>query len=237
MKFYSSIAQNYDFIFPVKQAQIDFIKSLFVGKTKLIEIGSGTGNLTIALANAGYLMSGLEYDENMLDLARRKSNDVCWKQGDMREIDQLFQGEIFNGIICFGNTLVHLSNKKDIEIFLRKAYDLLHLDGIIAIQTINYSRIINQEIDHLPTIENDKIQFIRNYTASRNPRNIEFQTTLMIKETNEIIENKINLFPIFPEELNELMHKIGFSDIQEFSDFSKKEFSPDSIPFIITGQK
>ena len=237
MKFYSSIAQNYDYIFPVKQAQIDFIKSVFSEKTKLAEIGSGTGNLTIELANVGYSMSGLEFDENMLDLARRKSNDVCWKQGDMREIDQLFQGEIFNGIICFGNTLVHLSNKKDIEIFLRKAYDLLHLDGIIAIQTINYSRIINQEIDHLPTIENDKIQFIRNYTASRNPRNIEFQTTLMIKETNEIIENKINLFPIFPEELNELMHKIGFSRIQEFSDFSKKEFSLDSIPFIITGQK
>ena len=237
MNFYSSIAQNYDHIFPVKQVQIDFIKSEFSTKTKFVEIGSGTGNLTIALANTGYLMSGVEYDENMLDLARKKSNDVYWIQGDMRDIDQIFQREIFDGIICFGNTLVHLSSLKEIEDFLRKVYDLLHVDGIIAIQIINYSRIFGQEIDHLPTIENDKIQFIRNYTVFRNPRNIEFQTTLTIKETNEIIENKINLFPIFPEELNELMHKIGFSDIQEFSDFSKKEFSPDSIPFIITGQK
>jgi len=237
MKFYSSIAQNYDHIFPVKQVQIDFIKSEFSSKTKLIEIGSGTGNLTIALANAGYLMSGLEYDENMLDLAQRKSKDIHWKCGDMREIDQVFCGDLFDGIICFGNTLVHLSNAKDIENFLIKAYDLLHDDGIIAIQIINYLRIFKQEIDHLPTIENDEIQFIRNYTASRNPRNIEFQTILTIKETNEIINNKIDLFPIFPEELYELMHKIGFSKIQEFSDFSKKEFTPDSIPFIITGQK
>ena len=237
MKFYSSIAQNYDFIFPVKQAQIDFIKSLFVGKTKLIEIGSGTGNLTIALANAGYLMSGLEYDENMLDLARRKSNDVYWKCGDMREIDKDFHGEMFDGIICFGNTLVHLSDAKDIEGFLRKAYDLLHYDGIMVIQIINYSRIFDQKIDHLPTIENDKIQFVRNYRAYRNPRNIEFQTILTIKETNEIIKNKIDLFPIFPEELYELMHKIGFSKIQKFSDFSKNDFTPDSIPFIITGKK
>ncbi len=236
MNFYSSIAQKYDYIFPVNQAQIDFIKSVFSKRTKLVEIGSRTGNLTIELAKLGYSMSGLEYDENMLDLARKKSNEVIWKQGDMREIDQIYQREIFDGIICFGNTLVHLSNKKDIEIFLRKAYDLLHIDGIIAIQIINYSRIFNQEIDHLPTIENDKIQFVRNYTASRNPRNIEFQTKLTIKETNEIIENKINLFPIFPEELIELMHEIGFSDIQEFSDFSKKEFSPDSTPFIMTGQ-
>ena len=237
MNFYSSIAQKYDYIFPVKQAQIDFIKSVFSKKTKLVEIGSGTGNLTIALANIGYSMSGLEYDENMLDLAQKKSSEVSWKQGDMREIDQIYQREIFEGIICFGNTLVHLSNKKDIEIFLRKAYDLLHKDGIIAIQIINYSRIINQEIDHLPTIENDKIQFIRNYTASRNPRNIEFHTKLTIKGTNEIIENKINLFPIFPEELIELMHKIGFTDIREFSDFSKKKFYADSIPYIMAAQK
>ena len=237
MRFYSSIAQNYDFIFPVKQVQIDFIKSVFSPKTKLIEIGSGTGNLTIALANAGYLMSGLEYDENMLDLARKKSKDVSWKCGDMREIDQDLKGEIFDGIICFGNTLAHLSDSKDIEGFLRKAYDLLNNDGIIAIQIINYSRIFDQKIDHLPTIEDDKIQFVRNYRAFINPRNIEFQTILTIKETKENIKNKIELFPIFPEELNELMHKIGFSNIQEFSDFSKNEFTSDSIPFIITGQK
>ena len=237
MKFYSSIAQNYDYIFPVKQVQIDFIKSEFSPKIKLIEIGSGTGNLTIALANAGYLMSGLEYDENMLDLAQRKSNDVYWKCGDMREIDKVFCGDLFDGIICFGNTLVHLSDAKDIEDFLRKAYDLLHDDGIITIQIINYLRIFNQKIDHLPTIENDKIRFVRNYGFYRNSRNIEFQTKLTIKETNKIIKNKIDLFPIFPEELYELMRKIGFSRIQEFSDFSKNEFTPDSIPFIITGQK
>jgi len=237
MNFYSSIAQNYDYIFPVKQVQIDFIKSLFSKEAKLLEIGSGTGNLTIELANIGYSMSGLEYDENMLEIARTKSNEVCWELGDMREIDQIFHRGVFNGIICLGNTLVHLFGHKDIEIFLRKAYDLLCIDGIIAIQIINYSRIFNLKIDHLPTIENDKISFIRNYKAYTEPRNIEFQTTLTIKETNEIIENTIDLFPIFPEELHELMLKIGFSSIQEFSDFSKKEFSVDSIPFIITGQK
>jgi glycine/sarcosine N-methyltransferase len=237
MKFYSSIAQNYDYIFPVKQAQIDFIKSVFSKETKLVEIGSGTGNLTIELANTGYSMSGLEFDENMLDLAREKSDEVLWKQGDMREIDQIFQRGIFAGIICFGNTLVHLSSIEDIEMFLRKTYDLLQIDGIIAIQIINYSRIFNLKIDHLPTIENDKIKFVRNYKAYRNPRNIEFNTVLTIKDTNEIIENKINLFPIFPEELSELMHEIGFSNIQEFSNFSHKEFSPDSIPFIMTAQK
>jgi len=237
MKFYSSIAQNYNHIFPVKQTQIDFIDSIFSHKIKLIEIGAGTGNLTIELENNGYAMSGLEYDETMLALARKKSTEVCWKQGDMREIDQIFYGDIFAGIICFGNTLVHLSNVKDIENFLIKAYNLLDTNGIIAIQIINYARIFNLGIDHLPTIENDKIQFVRNYKVAKNPRNIEFQTTLTIKATNEVIENTINLFPIFPEELIEIMQKNGFSNIQKFSDFSKREFSPDSIPFILTGQK
>ena len=84
MKFYSSIAQNYDYIFPVKQVQIDFIKSIFAEKTKLVEIGSGTGNLTIALANEGYSMSGLEYDKNMLDL--------------MKNMDRVEKSETFEAI-------------------------------------------------------------------------------------------------------------------------------------------
>ncbi|MBT3756770.1 MAG: hypothetical protein HOG24_10880, partial [Candidatus Cloacimonetes bacterium] len=142
-----------------------------------------------------------------------------------------------DGIICFGNTLVHLSDAKDIEGFLKKAYDLLNDGGIIAIQIINYSRIFSQKIDHLPTIENDKIQFVRNYKITRKPRNVQFKTELTIKETNEIIENKIGLFPIFPDELYKMMQKIGFSNIQQFSDFSKGDFTADSTPFIITGQK
>jgi glycine/sarcosine N-methyltransferase len=237
MNFYSSIAQKYDYIFPVKQVQIDFVKSLFTGKTKLIEIGSGTGNLAIELANIGYTISGLEYDENMLEIARIKSDKVHWEQGDMRKVDRIFPNEFFYGIICFGNTLVHLSNKKDIKQFLKKAFDLLLVNGIIAIQIINYSRIINQGIDHLPTIENDTIRFIRNYKAYRNPRSIEFQTILSIKESDKIIENKINLFPIFPEELHELMQKTGFSNIHKYCDFSRNEFFIDSIPLIMTGQK
>ena len=163
MKFYSSIAQKYDYIFPVKQTQICFVRSIYSGGAKLIEIGSGTGNLTIELAKIGFSMSGLEFDENMLELAREKSNEVSWIQGDMRKIDSILQSRIYDGIICFGNTLVHLSNIKDIELFIRKAYDLLHINGIMAIQIINYSRIFDQEINHLPTIENAKIQFIRNY--------------------------------------------------------------------------
>jgi len=237
MEFYSSIAEQYDHIFPVKQSQIDFVRSFFPGEAKLVEIGSGTGNLTIELANNGYSMTGLEYDENMLNSARVKSDKVNWKSGDMREIDRIFSNEFFDGIICFGNTLVHLSDKNDIELFLTKAYDLLNTDGIIAIQIINYSRIFDKKIDHLPTIENDKIRFRRQYNASENPRNIEFHTTLTIKESNKIIENKINLFPIFAEELYEIMQKIGFSSIKKFRDFSKNEFSSDSIPFIIAGKK
>jgi len=237
MKFYSSIAQNYDYIFPFKQVQLDFVKSLFSENAKIIEIGSGTGNLTIELANIGYTMHGLEYDRNMLEIARGKSVNVYWKYGDMRDIVQTYPIELFDGIICFGNTLVHLSNKEDIEIFVKKAYDLLCNDGKIAIQIINYSRIINQKINHLPTIENNKIRFTRNYKTYSTPRKIEFQTTLTIKESNESIENKIYLFPIFPEELQEIMIKTGFSSIQKFSDFSKNEFLLDSIPFIITGHK
>jgi len=48
---------------------------------KYLDIGCGTGNYTIALAEEGIAFTGIEPSEEMLKEARRRSDKVTWKQG------------------------------------------------------------------------------------------------------------------------------------------------------------
>ncbi|MFI5136314.1 MAG: class I SAM-dependent methyltransferase [Sphingobacteriales bacterium] len=62
-----------------------------------LDIGCGTGNYTIALANKGLNFYGLEPSEKMLDVARAKNDKINWLLAKAEQIplnDNLFDGAI-----------------------------------------------------------------------------------------------------------------------------------------------
>ena len=63
-----------------------------------LDVGCGTGNYTIALANEGLDFYGVEPSEEMLKIARSKNNRVKWLQGRSEQIPA--NDELFNGVIA-----------------------------------------------------------------------------------------------------------------------------------------
>ena len=62
-----------------------------------LDIGCGTGNYTIALANKGLRFYGLEPSEEMLSTARQKNDEINWLRGNAEKIpliDNVFDGAI-----------------------------------------------------------------------------------------------------------------------------------------------
>src|SRR5690606_1972810 len=105
-------------------------------------------------------MTGVDLDLAMVEAAqaKAKANKLNYTviQGDMQSLDSILF-EKFDALICIGNSLVHLIGKEEILKALRGFYSRLHSKGMAIIQIINYDRIIEQNIDALPTIENRKI--------------------------------------------------------------------------------
>ena len=62
-----------------------------IGKGLLLELGCGTGSMTRRLASKGYEMIGIDYSEEMLQIARDKSSsskeDILYLCQDMREFE------------------------------------------------------------------------------------------------------------------------------------------------------
>ena len=240
MSFYSSIAKFYNYIFPLNSAQVNFVKShtpMFKHKN-LLEIGSATGNLTLALKQEGYSAFGLELDERMNDIAKSKLqvNTSMFTCANMLNIDNVYIENTFNSIVCFGNTLVHLQSGAEVKEFIEKSYSLLNDGGKLLIQIINYDRVIDNSVDSLPTIENEKVKFVRNYLL-KSEYELLFNTSLTIKEDNKTITNSQKLMPIRRETINKIISSAGFNTIESFGAFDGSDWSNESMNTIVVCTK
>ncbi len=242
MNFYQSISENYDSIFPLNSNQTNFVKSFIadIHNSTLLDIGCGTGNLTIDLAKISEKIIGIDIDESMLQMANNKSEKVKnieFRNCNMLEIEKHFSSVNFDSILCFGNTLVHLNSEDEILSFFKQSQKLLKSKGKLLIQIINYDRVIDLGISSLPTIENKILRFERNYKYLPNEGKINFQSILTIKNTEQVIKNSIKLLPILKSKIENLLQQVGFSRIEFYGDFKKNKHKADSIPLIISVEK
>ncbi len=104
------------------------------GKTYL-DIGCGTGNYTIALADKGIYFIGIEPSEEMLKEARRRCDTITWKRGTAEQIPAADNS--FDGVIA---TLT-IHHWKDINRALKEIGRVLNANGRIVFFTADPEQI------------------------------------------------------------------------------------------------
>jgi glycine/sarcosine N-methyltransferase len=211
MGFYEQISKYYDYIFPVGDEQLEFLKSLFY-KTpeKVLDIACGSGGYSVELAKSGHNVTAVDLDDKMVELAIKKANKESLKieiyQCDMKELNHKFiDSQNFDFIFCIGNSIAHLKSPDDIQEALYQMYSILNPGGTLVLQIINFDRILKHSISELPTLRNSEIglEFIRKYMYDSESGHIAFNTVLIVNNANsmERFENSIELFPILSSKL------------------------------------
>lgn len=245
MEFYSSICKHYEYIFPYQPMHLSFIASLVsedANDLDVLDIGCSTGALAFEMAKKNWSVFAIDADQDMIEFAQAKKENgqayPVFKHMLMQHISEVFQSESFNHIVCFGNTLVHLQSLKEIESFLKQTYDLLLPSGQLSFQILNYAYFLDQKIPSLPLIENEKVKFERYYHYD-DPNFVDFETKLEIKtdHNSQVIQNNIKLFPITLDQVVDILNKIGFKDIQYYTNFKKEAYQANGISLVVTAQK
>ncbi|HPO49307.1 MAG TPA: class I SAM-dependent methyltransferase [Spirochaetota bacterium] len=238
---YFKISEYYDYAFGFGDAEKNFYSSLNIpNESKVLEIGCGTGNLTKYLREFSKNITGIDIDDKMIEVAKKKYPDINFMKLDALEIDNNFDSLKFDYIFCMGNTLVHLENAILIESLFNKVRKLLKHNGEFIFQILNYDKIIDNNIKELALIENDKIIFERKYEYScdnedflKNNPQIIFATKLIVKENNKIITAKTKLYPIKSGETALLLEKSQFRKRDFYGNFSKEIFNSQNSDLLI----
>lgn len=258
---YEKIASYYKYIFPSSKAQKDFFRRLFEEQVvqSVLDVACGTGEQLEEFARMGLKAHGLEMEEAMVEIIKKKplclEGRLTIKPGDMLNAEELFPGP-YDAVICVGNSLVHLKDLEEISRAITAMAALLRPGGLVIIQIVNYDRILDQKVTHLPTIETkdeagNPITFRREYDLSGLPdlchceertRRSNLLSHLIIFKTlltgeGEEVHGSVPLYPLRSAELLNLAAEAGFVKPLLFGGYNFSPFSPDSEGCILTALK
>ena len=213
----------------------DFIEKIIArdykqGKPELVlDLGCGTGSMTLELARRGYDMTGIDYSPEMLDIARNRAIDegleskMLWLCQDMTEFE--LYGTVDVTVSCL-DSLNHLTGNQDLESCLKLVHNYLIPDGLFIFDINGKYKFENIYSDNSYVIEQDGSFCVWQNYSDEKSKLCDFYITLFKEGQNgtyrrydEVQTEKMYTL----RTVKSLLKKCGFELIGVYSDFDFTE--------------
>jgi SAM-dependent methyltransferase len=152
--------------------------------SNLLDLGCGTGRVSLGLARAGYAITGLDSSERMLDIARRRAEQagvrLDLRVGDLRTFTF---DERFDGAYAAGDVLNHLLEERDLQDAIAGAAEVL-LPGSPLLFDVNTLAMYRSTLWNVQDSTVETEQFTMTTHARFDPRSgIGRVDTIVIERT------------------------------------------------------
>lgn len=231
MSFYKALTPYYDDIFPTNEKTLAFLAAYFKKGASVLDVGAGTGNMAVSLAQQGFRVTVMEPEKSMAEQVRLKAQSyqlpIIVTTNTMQQLGTL--DETYQGIYCIGNTLAHLQNMEEIRAFFQQTFEKLQPEGVFIFQIVNFEK----KDFVFPVIGKEGFLFERQY--ERDGEHMLFTTTLSTKEGAQT--NTILLYPATVVQLRPLLEVCGFESINAYGNFAAKPYDCDAPALVMVAKK
>ena len=121
-----------------------------------IDLGAGNGVQSVALARHGYDVKAIDFSDKMLSgLQQKKENNVECIHADLKDF-QKYCTKAPELIICWGDTLTHLSTTREVEDLLGRAAHSIKTGGYLLLSFRDYTHELKDDARFIPVKSDDK---------------------------------------------------------------------------------
>lgn len=234
---YEAFAYYYDSLMDQEfyEDYIKFINEHVDNYQTVLELGCGTGEIAIRLANQGKNVCATDISQDMLEVAKYKcidfKADVMLSRIDMCDFAVDTKLDL---ILCLCDSLNYVTNIKDVEQTFINVYRSLDSKGTFIFDVDSMYKMEN--ILNNYNEENDEDDFYFHWF-------VEHLAKGYVKHSVEIID-KVENDRVYEEHLQKtlevdvylgLLNKVGFKDIEIYSDF--KDFNEQAERHIFVCKK
>ena len=195
----------------------------------VLDLGCGTGKMTIELARRGYDMTGIDFSPEMLDVARCEaeraglSDQMLWLCQDMTEFE--LYGTVDVTVSCL-DCVNHLTTVKSLEACFSLVHNYLIPNGLFIFDINGKHKFETVYADNSYVFEEEGSICI--WQNSYNPKNKTCDFYITVFEECE--DGRYERYDDFQREkmytvssVRKMLEKCGFEFIGAYSDF---DFSP-----------
>ncbi|WP_261305666.1 class I SAM-dependent DNA methyltransferase [Paenibacillus andongensis] len=214
-----------------------FVKESFerfgMQPSTIVDLGCGTGNLTIPLAKEGYQLTGIDLSEDMLAVAEQKTGEyksqlrggaIHWVQQDLREWDL---GEQVDVALSICDSLNYLLEEEDIVDAFRQTFEGLKPGGLFLFDVHTPEQLFAYADSQPFFLNEDDVAYIWTSELNEERVQIEHELTIFVKDSG------LNTFRRIDEThqqrayslqwLKDTLLTVGFTEVHMASDFTWDE--------------
>lgn len=153
------------------------------GASTLLDIGCGTGEIAVLLADKQLSVTGVDLSEDMLAVAQSKAEknkaNILFLQQDMRHLTDF--PTPFDVITICCDSLNYLETELDVQATFEAVYSQLQNEGLFIFDVHSLHKIYNVFANAAFTDQDEEVSFIWNSFLGDEPNSIEHDMTFFVK--------------------------------------------------------
>jgi SAM-dependent methyltransferase len=208
----------------------------------LLDVGCGTGELSIRLAQAGFHVTGIDLSEDMLSVAQAKTCErglsIPYFQQNMVEMEGLGP---FDVITIFCDSLNYLESEEQVVETFQRVYNLLKPGGIFMFDVHSTYKMTEIFQHNTFAINEEEISYIWQCYEGNIPFSVEHDLSFFVLDAKTGQYDRIDelhfqrTFPI--EQYEDWLNAIEFNQIEITADFHMSKPNDQSERIFFTAKK
>ena len=232
----------YPFLFPEQRfaetpEQIEKTLALTSPSGKAaLDLCCGPGRCSIALAQLGFEVTGVDRTRYLLDQARAKARKakvkIEWVQADMRDF---VRAEAFDLTLSMFTSFGYFDDKREDVQVLGNILTSLKPGGVFLIEVMGKERLARIFQPTTSDVLPDGTQLVQRHEIFDDWTRIRNEWILIRKGRAKSFKFHHTIYS--GQELRSLMQQVGFTDVRLFGNLTGEVYGPDAQRLIAVGRK